>query len=124
MLEKINSGDLIITPNSIKNQILKDLFTQKKHINIKIITLKEFKDNYFGKYKIEAFYFLMNKYNLNYYVVKEYLENIFYNTKELKPYYDDLLNNNLIEYNPLFKNTLKNIKVVGYPLIDPYLNLL
>ena len=38
---------------------------------------------------------------------------IFYDTKELKPYYDDLLNNNLIEYNPLFKNTLKNIKVVA-----------
>lgn len=121
MLENIKNGDLIITPNSIKNQILKDLFTQKKLLNIKFMTLKEFKDNYFGKYKIEALYFLMNKYNLNYYVVKEYLDNIFYNSKELKPYYDDLLNNNLIENNPLFKDTLKSIKVLGYPLIDPYL---
>ena len=112
---------LIIAPNYIKKEILKKLSKEKKLINIKIMNKKEFIQNYYGKSKKEALYFIMQKYNLNYEVAKNYLDNIFINSKTIKPYFDILKKENLIETNPYFKNNLKNIKVIGYSDIDPYI---
>ena len=112
---------LIIAPNYIKKEILKKLSKEKKLINIKIMNKKEFIQNYYGKSKKEALYFIMQKYNLNYEIAKNYLDNIFINSKTIKPYFDVLKKENLIETNPYFKNNLKNIKVIGYSDIDPYI---
>ena len=81
---------LIIAPNYIKKEILKKLSKEKKLINIKIMNKKEFIQNYYGKSKKEALYFIMQKYNLNYEVAKNYLDNIFINSKTIKPYFDIL----------------------------------
>jgi len=121
MLQYIKDGDLVIAPQSIKNKILKEISLNKKILNIKIISIKEFTNNYFGKYTEEALYYLMKKYKLKYGVAKEYLENIFFNTSLLKSYYDELKEKSLLIENNLFKNNLKNIVVIGYDNLDKYI---
>ena len=78
---------LIIAPNHLKKEILKNISKQKKLINIKIMTKEEFVKNYYGTYKKEALYFLMKNFNLNYVVATNYLDNIFINSKTIKPYF-------------------------------------
>ena len=112
---------LIIAPNHLKKEILKNISKQKKLINIKIMTKEEFIQNYFGTYKKEALYFLMKKYNLNYLTAQKYLDNLFINSKVIKPYFDVLKKENLIEINPYFKDNLNHITILGYEDIDPYL---
>lgn len=112
---------LIIAPNHLKKEILKNISKQKKLINIKIMTKEEFVKNYYGTYKKETLYFLMKKFNLNYVVATNYLDNIFINSKTIKPYFEVLKKENLLEFNPYFKNNLKNITIIGYEDIDPYL---
>lgn len=117
---QINEG-LIIAPNYIKKEILKKISQEKKLINIKIMDKKEFIQNYYGKCQKEALYFIMEKYKLNYEIAKNYINNIFINSKTIKPFFDALKKENLIEINPYFKNNLKNITVIGYNDIDPYI---
>ena len=76
MLENLKTGDLVIAPNAVKWQLLKEKKKKKQILNIKIMTLKEFKDNYFPRPDEKALYFLMQKHHLNYDIAKEYLNNI------------------------------------------------
>ena len=117
---QINEG-LIIAPNYIKKEILKKISQEKKLINIKIMDKKEFVQNYYGKCQKEALYFIMKKYKLNYEIAKNYIDNIFINSKTIKPFFDALKKENLIEIKPHFKNNLKNITIIGYNDIDPYI---
>lgn len=119
MLEKIPNHSLVIIPNNLKNKLLKEISQNKKLINIKMMTKEEFIQNYYGKIKPEATYFLMKEFHLNFSVVQKYLKNIFINHPKIKKYYDYLMANNLIEKNPLFN--LKNITIIGYPDLEPYL---
>ena len=63
-------GDIIITDN--KEQVLKNL---KKMINIRLLTVLEFKEAYFGKVGVEALYYLIKKNNYKYNIAKMYLDN-------------------------------------------------
>ena len=111
---------LVIAPNYIKENILKQISKEKKLINIKFMTKEEFIKNYYGSLKPESLYFLMKNFNLNYHTAIKYLNNIFINSKEITPYFLKLKEANLIEINPYFKQNLKNITVISYEL-DPYL---
>lgn len=119
MLEKIPNHSLVIIPNNLKNKLLKEISQNKKLINIKMMTKEEFIQNYYGKIKTEATYFLMKEFHLNFSVAQKYLKNIFVNHPKIKKYYDYLMANNLIEKNPLFNP--KNITIIGYPDLEPYL---
>ena len=109
-----NNYDTIICPNDIKLNILKKISNDKKIINIKFFTLNEFKEAYFGMYKIEAIYYLMKKYNYKYDVALEHLNNYYFNN-ELKK---ELEENNLINKN---KINLNKIIIIGYNKIDKYI---
>ena len=119
MLEKIPNHSLVIIKNNLKIKLLKEISQNKKLLNIKMMTKEEFIQNYYGKVKPEAIYFLMKEFSLNYSVAKKYLKNIFIPHPGIKKYYDYLDKNNLIEKNPLFKP--ENITLIGYPDIEPYL---
>ena len=119
MLEKIPNHSLVIIPNNLKNKLLKEISQNKKLINIKMMTKEEFIQNYYGKIKTEATYFLMKEFHLNFSVAQKYLKNIFVNHPKIKKYYDYLMANNLIEKNPLFNP--QNITIIGYPDLEPYL---
>jgi ATP-dependent helicase/DNAse subunit B len=119
----ISDKTLIITSSKSKRNILLDGSNKGKLLNVKFMSIKEFKNNYFGTYKSDALYFLLKNFNINYAVAKEYLDNIFYDYKPLENIYNDLKDNGYLIINPYFKQTLKDyhIIVINYPNIDDYL---
>ena len=120
MFDNIENNSIVICSNNIKKELLLDI---NKIKNIKFLTIKEFINNYFGTYNIDAIHFVMKKYQFNFEVAKEYLNNIFYDYEPLKDLYYDLECNNLIEINKLFKKELENKKiyVIGYKYLDKYI---
>lgn len=120
LIESLKNGDLVITNNSIKMSILEELTKSKKLLNIKFMTIEEFIKNYFGTYDERALYYLIKKYNMKYDVAKEYLDNIYFKTDIVLSYYNELKANDLLIQNDMFKNSLKNIVVIGYENIDLY----
>lgn len=122
----IDNNTILIVPNKLKKDLLKRI---KKLINFKIISLEEFIKNYYFDYDNRAIYYLMNKYNLKYEVVKIYLKNIYY--VENKDYHNEKLNklvkikqeleeNNLLIKNDNFKDYIKKKKIIvyGYQYIE------
>ena len=115
-------NNIIITNNETKKKILKDLH---KITKIKIYTLNEFIKLYYFSYTEETIYYLINKYHIKYEIAKIYLDNLIYiedkkyNSSKLNFLSDlkkELLNNNLIKINKLFKNSLKNNNIYIYNL--------
>ena len=105
MYKQLKNNDLVITNN--KMGILNYLNENKIFLNLRLMTLKEFKDKYFGYYDEEAIYYLVNKYGYKYDVAKMYLDNFLFNDS-LK---EELLENNLIIKEPLFIKSIKRIVV-------------
>jgi hypothetical protein len=113
MFDALKNGDLVITNNKLS--ILNYLNDSKKLLNLKIMTLKEFKDKYFGYYDERAIYYLVNKYNYKYDVAKLYLDNFLFIDTLSKELYE----NDLIIKEPLFKTSFKRIVIDCE--IDPYI---
>lgn len=114
MFQNFLPNDLVITDN--KSQILAYFNEKKDFINIRLMTLQEFKNSYFGTYDERAIYYLMNKYGYKYEVAKLYLDNIYF-LNDLKI---ELQEQNLIIYEPLFKESIKRI-VVMTNFVDKYI---
>ena len=117
------NNQIIITSNINKKNILKKINNQL--LNIKIYSINEFNKLYFLDYTEEASYYIMNKYNIKYEIAKIYLDNMTY--IENKKYSNDklsflsklkqeLIDNNLLTINKLFKSTLTNKDIVFYNL--------
>lgn len=114
LISKLKNNDLIITDN--KKEILKYLNDHKIILNLKIMTLNEFKNNYFGSCRKEAIYYLINKYNYKFDVAKLYLNNFLF-IPSLK---QELQKNNLISYIPMFRTSFSRIINIGCD-IDHYI---
>ncbi len=119
MLDNIKNSDLVITPTYIKNDILKETSEKKEIINCKFMTIEEFKRKSFETYDEHSIYYLMKNYNLKYDAAKEYLDNIFLDFKDIKPYYEKLKEEKLLVNNRFFRPN--NITVIGYEHIEAYL---
>lgn len=109
----------------ILNDYTKKSFIKKinKLINVKVITLSELKRKYYFDYDNKAIYFISEKYKCIPEVAKIYIENTYFikdiDTKKvnfLKEVKKDLDTNNLLTYNPLFKEYLKGKDIVLYNL--------
>ena len=123
MLDFLQDDMIIITNNTIKLEILKMLYKEKKMLNLKFLSIKDFKDGYFGKVSDDALLYLVRNYKLNVDVAKEYLDNIFFDYAPLKDIYDDLLNKGYLLFDKLFQEEIKS-KKIGVILrngIDNYL---
>jgi len=105
MYKQLKNNDLVITNN--KMGILNYLNENKIFLNLRLMTLNEFKNKYFGYYDEQAIYYLVNKYGYKYDVAKMYLDNFWFNGS-LK---DELLENKLIIKEPLFIKSIKRIVV-------------
>ena len=133
MLEKIKDEEaLILCSNGQKELLLKEIELKKELFNIKFMTLKEFKDEFFFKYNVNIYPYMMDKYNISFSTCKEYLNNMYYIDIEkeydspkiemLKSIKKDLIDNNLLIFNNRFKNFLKRKKIiVMYDIVDPYI---
>lgn len=124
---------LIVCPNTLKLNILKELSLTEKLLNIKFMTKEEFRDNYYFKIKTnEAIIYLMQKYAYDIDVCKVYLSNL-YVIEDDKTYKSEKLQflqnikkelevNNLLTYNPTFKDIIKKRKILvkGYYELEKY----
>lgn len=130
MLEEYKDKELlIITPNSNKLKLLKELV----FYNIKYMTIEEFKNSYFYSYDNKALDYLISKYNYHIDVSKVILNNLYdisidreYKSEKLKSLQSlkkDLLAKNLLKEDLLFKNSLskKKIFVINYYNLEKYL---
>ena len=115
---------IVIIKDSAKNSLLKKINDKKILINVKIITLNELKKKYIFDYSKETIYYVSNKYNVIDSVAKVYIENLYYinnsskyeKVKKLIKIKEDLINNNLLTENKLFREFLKNKDIILYNL--------
>ncbi len=124
--EILKDKTIIICENSYKKYFLKAISERHLLLDIKIFTKDEFLKEYLFSYKEEALYYLTSKYHYKIEVALMYLNNLIYiedkdyhhpKLKFLKDLKKELEANNLLKYNPDFKEYIKNyhLVVVGYP---------
>lgn len=121
-----NNGQYIIcAPKEYKNLLHLEFNKNPLGYQVKFVTIDELIKKLTFTFDENAIYYLMDKYQFNYDAVISYLNNLFFasiitnNDKKvsfLKEIYDDLLNNNLLIFDDLFKSTLidKKLIIVGY----------
>lgn len=118
-LDEIKKETLIICNNSDRLKILK----RNKLINIKVMTMNEFISKYCFDYDEETILYVMNKYSVKYEIAKTYIKNLYYienkkyGVKKLDFLVDlknELIDNDLLIFNELFRNYIKSIDVIVY----------
>lgn len=118
-INNIVKESIIICNDSDKTKILK----RNKLINLKVMNIQEFIFKYCFNYDENTILYIMNKYNIKYEIALVYLKNLYYidnqvyNVEKL----DFLVNlkkeldeQNLLIYNNLFKEYVKNIDIYIY----------
>ena len=124
---KLENNSILVIPNQIKNKKILEL--NNELLNIKIMSLKELIKKYKFDYDEKTIYHLMKKENIKYDIAKNYIENIYY--IENKEYESIKLNklvniknyleeNNLLIYDNLFKEYIKNKKIYIYNDLNKY----
>ena len=118
-INDIKEETLIICNNTVKEKILK----RNKLLPIKLMDMATFMHHYLFSYNESAILYLIGKYQMKYDVAKNYLEQIYYiedkNYKNQKLDYlvslkKELDDNELLIYNPKFKEYLKRVKIILY----------
>ncbi len=97
-----------------------------KLINVKLITLSEFKKKYFFDYDNKTIYYICKKYKVIPEIAKIYINNLYYISKlidddKVKFLYDlknELYKNDLLYENELFREFIKNSEIILYDLED------
>lgn len=124
-----NDNLLVVTPNSSKLSLLEN---NKNLINIKYMSLEEYKNHYFFSYDLKTISYLITKYNYNLDVSKIILSNLYvidinkkYSSSRLELLKDikkDLIDKNLLYFDKLFSNYLKDKKIIvyNYDTLDKY----
>ena len=120
MLDNMSNNSIIICNSNYKIQILKSI---NKLINIKFLSMNEFIKSYLFDYDEKTILYLIKKYNINYEIALEYINNLYY--VEDKKYSNDKLNylvdikkdlidNNLLIFNNKFKRYIKDKDIIIY----------
>jgi len=130
MFNNLKDNTLVICPVSYKDKILEYLTNNKLIINIKFMTLEDYKKNYFFDYDIKAIKYLVDNYKMKVSNAKEILDNlkyiniIYYHNSKLDylvKIKKELDENHLLIYNPLFKKYLDWDKIIyGYGKLDDF----
>lgn len=126
----LNDLIILVIPNNIKEEILLKINELDNIYNIKIMNLSEFINKLTFTYDDKSIYYLINKYKIKYEVAKVYLDNIKYiensnSIKKLNKLYkikQELIDNNLLIYDDLFKSFIKDKKIIiyGYDYLNKY----
>ena len=123
------NNKILIVENNIKKYILKQINKTNKLLNIKIITLDELKKKYYFDYSKETIYYVSKKYNVIKDVAEIYIDNLYYvqeiedkKIDFLNKIKKDLIQNNLLKENKLFKKYLsdKNIVLFNLKYVDKF----
>ncbi|MDD3452961.1 MAG: PD-(D/E)XK nuclease family protein [Bacilli bacterium] len=119
ILNNIKDNTLIITSNENKKKILCNI---NKLYNIKFMTKTQFIKKYLFDYDEKTIYYVMKKYNTNYYISKMYLDNLIFingdfsdfKIKFLNEMKKDLIDNNLLMIDNLFKKYIEQKNIIIY----------
>ena len=125
----INEDILLVTPNFLKLQFLKE---NKSLRQIKYMTLEEYKNHYYFSWDNKALDYLMSTYNYHLDFCKIILNNLYF-IDDSKTYYDtklnllkdiktDLKDKKLLKYDSIFKSFIKNKEIIvyGYETLEKY----
>lgn len=116
---------LIIVNDLDKNRIIKKISSQKKCWNLKVLGYKEFIKKIYFDYTNEAIVYIMEKYHVNVEIAKIYLNNLYYIEQStihfskidfLNEIYCSLKEKKLLIYNNLWKEKIKEAKIIFYHL--------
>lgn len=118
----IQDNALIITNDSSKYYLIKNINQLSNILNIKVITPRELIENYYFKYDEQAIYYLVNKYHIKYDIAKIYLSNMYYvnessSIEKINKIYTlkkELIDNNLLIVNGYYNEYLKSKKIIVY----------
>lgn len=121
-LDMIKDNTLLITNSSNKKELIKRISSLDRLVNIKVMTIKELIDNYYFTYDEKTIYYLMNKYNIKYSIARKYIDNMYYvnetvENEKINNIYklrQELIENNLLYVNDLFKAYLSNRNIILY----------
>ncbi len=111
----------VITNNSNKKMILRELSRKHMLLNIKFLTFNDLKKKMYFDYDYKALEYIIKNYNVNASIATIYLENMYFlkdiNNKKilfLKSLKEDLEKNNLLIINKEFKKYIKNKRIVVF----------
>lgn len=118
-----NDENIIICKPYVKEKILKELSKEKEFYNIKFIDFNEIKAKIYFDYDYNTLNYLINKYNYKYDVAKMYIDNIYFiedkyyksqKLQKLVKLKKELDDNNLLVYDNIFKEYIKDKKIYIY----------
>lgn len=116
MIDILKDNDIVITSNNYKKEILKEISSKRVLMNLKFMTIDEFKIKLFGSYKDSSIYYLMKQYNYKYEIAKMYLDN-FNSIDYINKF---LIDNDLIIEKVDFIKDINRIVLIGLDDIDKY----
>lgn len=129
------NGSIIIIRDGAKRSFLKRLRSTNELLDVKIFELSEFKRKYYFDYSKKTIFYVHKKFDCIPEVAKIYIDNLYYIKEEnysdeklkfLKSLKDDLTEQGLLEFNPLFKESLTGKAIILYDInvMDNFYNSL
>lgn len=132
--EYITKDSILIIPNHLKEKVIKIISDSTELISIKYMSLEEFRNEYFFRYKEDTVLYLMDKYEYGISFSKTILELLYYVDKKcddekinhLIDIKNDLIEKGYIITNFMFKDFIskKDIFIYGYTNIDKFSNIM
>ncbi len=122
-LKNIDNDTLLIVNGSIKKDILLEISKNGILKNIKLMSFNEFIKEYLFDYNTKTIYYIMNKFKVKVDIALIYIRNLYYISDVnytdqklifLKNLKEELLKENLLIINPLFKERIKTKNIVVY----------
>ncbi len=118
----IKDNTIIITDVANKQRVIEYISNLDYLVDIRVMDFNEILENYYFTYNEKTIYYLMRKYHFKYDVAFKYIKNMYYIDKsskkskinkiyELK---EELKRENLLEFNPYFKNYLASKNIIFY----------
>ena len=127
--ELIENNMILVLPNNMKENVIKEVSSLDKIYNIKFMSLKELIDSLTFNYDERSIYYLIKKYDMNYDVANIYLNNLKYavnnvsdKTNKLIEIKNELIENNFLIYDRNIDKLIDNkkIKIYGYDYISKF----
>lgn len=127
----LENDSILIVPSQIKEKILTEMDKKSKLFNVKLMEINEFKRKYFFDYTTETIFYVMKHYNYDYEFSIDIINNLYFLSSEIYDHEklkfllnikNELINNNLLIFDNVFKIALENKKiyVYGYDYINNF----
>ena len=127
----LENDSILIVPSQIKEKILTEMDKKSKLFNVKLMEINEFKRKYFFDYTTETIFYVMKHYNYDYEFSLDIINNLYFLSSKIYDHEklkfllnikNELINNNLLIFDNVFKIALENKKiyVYGYDYINNF----